>query len=88
MMTEEELQNPILASIKEKKFISDVEIKFCHIRQVEKNQMATLGMKCQFLKRLEELKSKGKKMKIMNKIGYMLDHDNHETFYKKKPNLS
>ena len=45
-------------------------------------------MKCQFLKKLEELKSKGKKVKIMNKVGYMLDHDRDELFFKYNPNLS
>ena len=80
-MTNEELENPILSTLIEQKFVSDVEIKFCHLRQVEKNKMATLGMKCQFLKHLEELKSKGKKVKIMNKVAYMIDHDHDGKFY-------
>ena len=50
--------------------------------------MNTLGMKCQFLRVLEQMKSKGKKVKIMSKIAYMIDHDENETFYKNKPELS
>ena len=87
-MTNEELENPIMANLAEKKFISEIEIKYCHVRQVERNSMNTLGMKCQFLRVLEQMKSKGKKVKIMSKIAYMIDHDENETFYKNKPELS
>ena len=34
------------------------------------------------------MKSKGKKVKIMNKVAYMIEHDQKGTFYKTNPKLS
>ena len=32
VMTNEEHDNPILATLAEKKFISEIEVKYCHVR--------------------------------------------------------
>ena len=37
--------DPIQANLREKNFISEIEIKYRHLRQVEQNSMGTLGMK-------------------------------------------